>query len=284
MTPDFDYHIHTVYSGHSGPEMFVPAVMARCAELGLKRVLVLEHAPAMAGTAEVGVDEWFAGRDDRTATEAIRAEVGPRRAQYPGTEFLVGAEVDADPERLDGSLMLRDLSGLDAVLASTHLLPGAAGFWFDPPELSAAERAPLLERWLAWLERIAANPDVDVLAHPGAELHSCGLTDEFGADFRAAFRPVLETMARAGTAFELNETALRRFPPAALDGYVELVRLAREQSVRFSAGSDAHFGGQLGDWKLVPAAASRAGLVPEDFWHPCGPASSTQNAQRPRSR
>jgi histidinol phosphatase-like PHP family hydrolase len=279
VTPDFDYHVHTIYSGHSGPEMFVPAVMARCAELGLKRVLVLEHAPVMAAGSYASVDEWFAGRDDRTAAEAILAEVAPRRGAHPGTEFLVGAEVDADPERLDGSLMLRDLSGLDAVLASTHVLPGAAGFWFDPPEIPADERPALLERWLAWLERVAANPDVDVLAHPGAELYSCGLAGDFGAEFRTAFRPVLAAMARAGTAFELNETAVRRFPPAALEGYVELLRLAREEGVRFSAGSDAHFGSQLGDWKLVPAAASRAGLTPGDFWHPGGPASSPQSPQ-----
>ncbi len=266
--PDFDYHIHTIYSGHSGPEMFVPAIMARCGELGLRRAMIVEHAPAMMSETFTSFPEWLTGRDDRTATQAILSEVRARRETLPGIEVLVGAEIDADPERMDGSLMMRDVSGLDAVLACTHLLPGGGGFWFSPPEIPDAERPELRERWLAWMENVAANPDVDIIAHPFAELHNCGLSAGFGSAFRESCQLLLTVMAAQQTAFELNETALRRFAGEDLAEYVELVKLARECGVRFTAGSDAHRGKQLGNYRLVPDVASRAKLSPDDFWHP----------------
>jgi HisJ family histidinol phosphate phosphatase len=265
---DFDYHIHTIYSGHSGPEMFVPAIMARCGELGLRRAMIVEHAPAMMSETFTSFPEWLTGRDDRTATQAILSEVRARRETLPDIEVLVGAEIDADPERMDGSLMLRNLSGLDAVLASTHLLPGGEGFWFSPPEISDAEKPELRERWLAWMENVAANPDVNIIAHPFAEMHNCGLSAGFDAAFRESCQLLLTVMAAQQTAFELNETALRRFTEEDLVEYVELVKLAHECGVRFTAGSDAHRGKQLGSYRLVPEVASRAKLGPDDFWHP----------------
>jgi HisJ family histidinol phosphate phosphatase len=265
---NFDYHIHTIYSGHSGPEMFLPAVMAHCAERGARRVLILEHVPTMSSETYVSVDEWLAGRNDRTALEAIISEVGPRRAQFPGTEFLIGAEIDADPLRLDGSLMLDDLSGLDAVLASAHVLPGGAGFWFSPPALSAEERREFRERWLAWLENVAANPRVNILAHPLSEMDNCGLTAGFDAEFREACRPLLSAMASAGVAFELNESALGRLMPDSLPGFVELVRLAKGAGTRFTVGTDAHLGRQLGGYALIAEVIAAAGLTADDFWHP----------------
>jgi histidinol phosphatase-like PHP family hydrolase len=268
FVPDFDHHIHTIYSGHSGADMFVPAVMARCAGLGLKRAVILEHVPVMMSESYASFHEWLTGRGDRAVIGAVSAEVGMRRTAHPDTAFLVGAEIDADPERLDGSLMLEDFSGLDLVLASTHVLPGGSGFWFSPPQIPAAERPALLRRWLAWLERIAVNPAVDVIAHPGAELHNCGLTGDFGASFRTAFAPVLDAMAAGGTAFELNESALRRLAPEALAGYGELVAVAAERGVKFSAGSDSHYSSSLGDLRLVSAAAAVAGLGRKDFIEP----------------
>lgn len=268
LTFDFDYHVHTIYSGHSGPEMFIPAVMGRLAEKGVRRALILEHVPAMMSETFASPAEWFAVRAERTAVEAILSEVRPRRGQFGETEFLCGAEVDADPEKMDGSLMLEDLSGLDVVLAATHLLPGGEGFWFSPPEIPDDAKPELLDRWLAWIENLVANPQVSILVHPGAELHNCGLSGDFGAPFRAAFEPALMAMAAQGTAFELNETALGRFGEEALAGYAELVALARECGARFTAGSDAHRGKQLGAYRLVPEIAERAGLAESDFWHP----------------
>jgi len=265
---DFDYHIHTIYSGHSGPDMFVPAVMARCEELGLRRAMIVEHAPAMMSETYASFDQWLGGREDRGPANAILSEVRARRAAVRGVEFLVGAEVDADPERMDGSLLLRDLSGLDAVMAATHILPGGEGFWFHPPEIPEDLRPEMRERWLAWMENLAANPAVNVLAHPFAELHNCGLSREFDPEFREGCQMLFTVMAAQDTAFELNETALRRFGENDLVGYAELVALARECGVRFTAGSDAHRGRQLGDYRLVPEVAARAGLQAGDFWHP----------------
>ena len=97
--------------------------------------------------------------------------------------------------------MLEDISGLDAVLASTHLLPGGEGFWFSPPEIPEDAKPELLDRWLAWIENLVANPDVNILAHPGAELHNCGLTGDMQPD---QLRKVREWL----NAFPLNQSGV----------------------------------------------------------------------------
>jgi len=265
---DFDFHVHTIYSGHPGVDTLIPAVMARARELGLRSALILEHVPATMTDAVRTPAEWFSGRGERSAAEAILAELLPRREQFPEVRFAVGLEIDADPERMDGSLMLSDFTGLDAVLAATHMLPGGEAFWFNPPETPEEEKPELLERWLAWIENVAANPRVDVLVHPCAELHHCGLSGGFGPEVRAQFEPVLAAMAEHECAFELNEAMLRRMKPQDLEGYAELVALARERGVRFSAGSDAHRGEHLGAFKRVPQLVARTGIEPEEFWHP----------------
>lgn len=262
---DSDGHVHTIYSGHSGPEMFIPAVMARCAEASLRRVVILEHAPALSPEVYLHPRRWFRSRNDRTVLEAILAEIAPRRRFHSGTRFLAGAEVDADPVKLDGSLMLEDLAGADLVLAATHLLPGGHEFWFDRPAIADEDKPELLGRWLDWIEKVVRHRAVDVLAHPGCELAACGLTGDFGPEFRRSFAPALEAMAAGPTAFELNEAAITRLTPEELAGYAELVALARECGVRFTIGSDAHRAAQVGVFRLVPELAGVAGLTEKDL-------------------
>jgi histidinol phosphatase-like PHP family hydrolase len=265
---DRDCHVHTIYSGHSGPEMFIPAVMHQAAELKLRRVVILEHAPTLDTEAYLKPGRWLAGRDDRTAVGAIAAELVPRRGLYPGTEFLVGAEVDADPVKLDGSLMLSDCSGVDFVLAATHMVPGGSEFWFDRPQIAEEERPAARARWLAWLARVVANPAVDALAHPACELAACRLAEGFGPAFRRKFAPVAEAMAANSVAFELNEAAVNRLTAEEVLGYAELVRMVRDCGGRFTVGSDAHRGPQLGRFRTVRALVEAAGLEPGDFWAP----------------
>lgn len=265
---DRDLHVHTIYSGHSGPEMFIPAVMARAADAGLREVLILEHVPALTPETCLDLGKWARGRNDRSALAAILAETAPRRATYPATRFLAGVEVDADPVRMDGSLMLRDFSGTDVVLAATHLVPGGLGFWFDRPDFPEDERPALARNWIAWIEKVVRRPEVDVLAHPVCEMAACRLAGSFGPSFRRSFARVLQAMADCGTAFELNEAAIGRFSPEEAAGYVELIREARDCGVLFSVGSDAHHGDQMGGFNLVRETAAAAGLTEDDMWKP----------------
>jgi len=268
---DCDHHIHTIYSGHSGPEMFVPALMHHAAALGLRRAVILEHVPVLDSEAYLRPGRWLSARGDRSTVAAVAGELDPRRPIHPGTRFLLGAEVDADPVALDGSLMLPDLSGIEYVLAATHVLPGGAEFWFDRPLIPEDERPAAQDRWLGWMERVVRNPAVDALAHPACEMAACRLAEGFGPGFLRRFAPVAEAMAECAVAFELNEAAVNRLSTEEAVGYAELVRLARECGVRFAAGSDAHRGPQLGRFVTVRALAEAAGLEPGDFWEPAGP-------------
>jgi histidinol phosphatase-like PHP family hydrolase len=275
---DSDSHIHTIYSGHSGPEMFIPAVMHHVAALRLRRAVILEHVPTLDSEAYLKPGKWLAGRDDRAVVSALAAELAPRRAIYPDTRFLLGVEVDADPVKADGSLMLADLSGVDYVLAATHVLPGGGEFWFDRPLIPEAELPAVQTRWLDWLGRVARHPEVDALAHPACELAACRLAEDFSPNFRRKFHPVAEAMAANTVAFELNEAALNRLSPREILGYAELVRMVRECGVRFTAGSDAHRGAQLGGFAVVRALADAAGLEPGDFWEPAPPGPASPDA------
>jgi PHP family Zn ribbon phosphoesterase len=40
-----DYHIHTILSGHSAPDLLVPNILRRADEAGLRRILIIEHTP-----------------------------------------------------------------------------------------------------------------------------------------------------------------------------------------------------------------------------------------------
>jgi len=266
---DEDLHIHTVYSGHSAADMLVPSICERARALGLARVAILEHVPEISPATAGRIDLWRARRDDRTAIDAILDDVERVRPHFPELEVLVGAEIDADPDALDGSLMLADRSGVDLVVASLHVLPGGRSFWFEPDEDShgPVDEAAVAE-WFAWAERVVRVSRPDVLAHPGSPLVAHGWPDAFGEDVLARFDPLLDAMRETGCAFELNELVTSKLGAALAAGYARLLARARERCVRFTIGSDAHRLDFVGEFAWAYEAAEAAGLAPEDFVSP----------------
>ena len=262
-----DHHIHTVYSGHSSPDMVVGAVAARVGSAGLKRAVILEHVP------EVGRDQRAVSRGcfdgvRRPQIDAIAAEV-PLWRDRCAARLLGGVEVDADPLTCDGSLLLTDLSGVDVVLGSTHFLPGGGGMWYEMGDSLPRERLQqIYEQWMAWSMNVAANPLVDVLSHPGAEMAAMGAIERFEGQVLEDFSKLMQVCAKYNTAFELNELIVRKMSAEQCESYVDVVALAPAHNVKLSIGSDAHHLDRIGDYPWVQTVVDRLGLGPGDYFHP----------------
>jgi HisJ family histidinol phosphate phosphatase len=259
--PRHDLHTHTVWSGHSSPDCTVLNVLAAAAEAGIEAVAVTEHVPRVVPS----IEEWRGLKNLRDVLDEVADEVAGIDPPSGAPRLILGAEIDADPFALDGSLMLDDLSGLEYVIASIHVFPGGEAFWYESVSVAEPARSRVLERWAAWLARIAANPAVDAIAHPGALIGARGVIEAFDDECLAVIRPALESMAAYSTAFELNELLGRKLPPAARESYPELVKLARAVGVRFAVGSDAHAPGAVGDFTWIASVARAAGLTKQDF-------------------
>jgi len=272
--PAYDLHVHTVYSGHSSPDATVVNMVAAAAANGVELLAVSEHVP----TVVPDIESWRAAKGDRSVIDAVAADLADIDPPEGAPRLLLGAEIDADPYLLDGSLMLDDLSGIGYVLASTHLFPGGEAFWFETISVAEAAKMKILEEWVEWVARIAANPSVDTIAHPGALVGARFVIDEFNDKVLALMTPMLESMAEHSTAFELNELLGRKLPEQAKRSYPELVKCARALGVRFSVGSDAHGPEAVGIRPWVDKVARESGLAPEDFIDP--PAGAVRGGAR----
>jgi HisJ family histidinol phosphate phosphatase len=271
MKFDSDLHIHTVYARHSGSDMTVPNVLNAAASAGLRRVVVLEHFPEI-GPSRPNLAAWRAGREDRSALEAIKQQVRESAGDFPLLEVLTGVEVDADPFAMDGSAMLDDSEGLDVVIGATHIFPGGTAFWYDPVTVAPDKGWELAHRWRQWVLAFLRAGRLDVLAHPGDLVAAGQLVPPFDApetlDF---FEPILETMAENKVAFELNELLARKLAPAYRETYPLLVNLARDQGLLFSICSDAHFLSEVGRFAWVRELVSECGLTERHLWQPPTP-------------
>lgn len=263
MRFDQDFHIHTLLSGHSAPDMMIGAVLHEAEAQGLRRIVILEHIPDLPRYTEAITHNRL-----RTATrhtlDAVQDEIAYWRAHSP-VEILSGVEVDADPHDRSGRLLLEDMRGVDVVLASFHFLPGSGLPWFEPDAVPPERRGEVLREWVAWACAVAANPVVDIFAHPALSLLRSGVVTTFDEATLRSLDPVLAAMARHGVAFELNEGLTRRFTPEQRATYPLLCRRARERGIRFTLASDAHERRRVGRYEVVREIVEALGLQESDL-------------------
>ena len=266
-----DFHIHTLYSGHSGADMTVTAILQAARQAGLGRILVLEHSPSVNTEVRAAIcdDAYDPESTDRAHLCAIAADC--RRLAPKGSVPIVhtGAEIDSDPNRCDGTLLLRDHAGLDVIMASTHYLPNGRGFLSDRIEWPEPEKRRIYEEWFIWAMRVAANPDVRILAHPGALLCQLGIIGSFHGKVLDDFGKLLMVCKKYNTAFELNELLFRKkLNETQAATYHELIALARDIGTPIATGSDAHHLDEIGVFTRCEAIAERLDLRDEHFWLP----------------
>ncbi len=261
-----DHHVHTVFSGHSAPDMLVGAIVERATTLGLSHIVILEHVPDI-GRYRNQVIEKQASNLPRPQIDAIADEIRHWKSKTPARLFL-GAEVDANPHNRDGRLLLEDFSGIDVVLASTHFLPETPAMWYEVEELPQEQKENIYQEWLAWSMHIAANPAVHVLAHPGVEMANLGVFPAFSGKILEDFEKLLLICKKYKTAFELNELFCHKVDPSYLESYIDVIAMARDLGVKISIGSDAHRLDAVGDYRWCKLVVDKLALTGDHFFKP----------------
>jgi HisJ family histidinol phosphate phosphatase len=223
--PPVDYHIHTVYSGHSVPEMTVRGIIKRAEVLNLKSIAITEHAfSSQMGKANLG-----------QITEEVKAI-------ETKVNVFVGMEIDPDYSR-KGKLIFEEFDKKDLcpVLVATHAYPGLGRGWHEKLNLTRPQKRKLYSAWFRLMERILENPLVDVLAHPGRLIAQNDIIEEFGGHVLRDFENLFDGAKENRVAIELNETFLGNFRTEKLQkSYPDVIRLALSKDLKFSLGSDAH--------------------------------------------
>lgn len=207
-----DLHLHTDFTdGRSSVAAMLDAAIAK----DLRAVAFTEHV-----------------RRGITWLDGFRAEVRKQRAERPGLRVLVGIEakaldmfgsLDADPEAI---------AAADLVLGAFHNYPNELGGFVAARELDHATAARR-EYEASWA--LLENPEVDVLAHPGA------LTRKTFGSFPPEYaRQLVRKARRQGRAIELNGEY------ADAQVLAQTLAWCREEDAWVTLGSNAHHVDEVG--------------------------------------
>jgi len=142
--------------------------------------------------------------------------VGPRdrRARCAASFDLQGdcrAEIDVDPDKPNGELVIEPDGGIGLVLGSMHYFPGQGScptavrsrpqpFGNDCPVAQGSAR-------------MASNPRIDIIAHPGAVIANALPREAFAPDVLETFVEAAELSARHGIAWKSNRLISAKLRP-----------------------------------------------------------------------
>ena len=229
-----DCHIHTALCGHA---VGMPlAYAAAAAERGIPEICITDHIPAPDGyDAE--------SRMTRDQFPAYCAAVAEAERAFPGRVRL-GIEADFYPGCDRGLVPLLEAADFDLVLGSIHFI----GDWgFDNPATrdrwSQTDIRAVWTRYLELMRGLIALNRFDAISH-------FDLPKKFGhrlpdAELRELAAPVLDRIADAGLAMELNTGGLRK-PVAEPYPSRLILSLMRERNIPILFGSDAHRPDEVG--------------------------------------
>lgn len=205
--PVADLHTHTLYSMHAYSTITENATAA--AQRGLLAIAMTDHGQAV---PEPGYHWHF-----------VNMRVLPDH--IAGVRVIRG--IEANVLDFDGTMDVNEkvLENLDLVIASMH-----AGI------MRAGSVEEITNAWL----RIAADPRVDIIGHPG--------TPAFTFDYE----PVIREFGRQGKIVEINEGSFNA-RGGSLPNCTRIAYLCKKYGVRIAVNSDAHFHDYVGrfDGSLV---------------------------------
>lgn len=233
-----DYHTHTALCHHAAG-MPVDYAMAAKAK-GLDEMGCADHNPSPG----LG-DDWRMGPDDLSRYLEGVAEAMEWADREGGPVIRLGMEADWFPGQEKWLDRLREAAPWDYWIGSVHYL--ADGWDVDNPRhLSRIDDHGVEETWdLYWkLYREAIlTRRFEIMGHPD-------LVKKFGhrpgGDLRRYYEPVVEAMADADVAFELNTAGWRKScaEPYPHGDFLEMAALA---GVPVVLSSDAHAPGEVAD-------------------------------------
>jgi histidinol-phosphatase (PHP family) len=251
MRCDCDYHTHP--QGHAirpyTLELLQPWI-DRSRERGIKSIAFTDH--------------------DRYR-EGVDFDVVDRlREINPDVEILAGIELDNDPVTGKSGLQWVEThwDRLDFVLGSIHYLPEASRM-FDSADQSeqlrvlGVERA--FEQYRSQLEALIRRGHIDCLSHLDlVKIHGLAPVVYDPAQF---FGPIVEQIAAAGLAMEINTAGWRK-PVGEQYPAAPILEAAVALKIPITISSDAHSYAQIAeDYNRLQAVGERVGLEkPVRFW------------------
>ncbi|HQD90445.1 MAG TPA: PHP domain-containing protein [Syntrophomonadaceae bacterium] len=233
-----DYHTHTRRSdGRQSEEQIIAAAM----EWGLKEVAITDHGPMAAGI----------GIKNPQAYLELKERIENLQPLYPDITILTGAE--ANIRDLDGTLDIPPdiLEQLDIVIAGLHpyTLPTSLQDGVDIfvqnslRHFSKAQREKAVNaNTKATVEAIYANPQIDILSHPGLY-------------FTVDVEEVARACVKQEVLFEIN--CGHKHP------HVSDIIIAEREGVDFIINSDAHFTDTVGDLRYGSEVVAELKIDPD---------------------
>jgi histidinol-phosphatase (PHP family) len=278
-----DSHVHSQWSWDALAGS-MEETCRRAVEIGLPAVAFTEHAdftPWRLPPGHKTPDEWLSLVSEGVLTpppldlDGYRDCLQRCRQRFPGLRILSGVELGEPHWHPEPVAALLGEGGFDRVLASMHCSPandafglgGTGGFTDISIVLGSRDPAAVLRGYLAETAELISRFDAfDVLAHIDYPVRywprEAGPCDPH--DFEEEYRHVLQTLADAGKALEVN-TKVPLHP--------EILAWWRDeggQAITFA--SDAHepaviAAGFADAARLADAAGFTAGRDPWGFWY-----------------
>src|SRR2546423_523191 len=173
------------------------------------------------------------GIDEKAlAKQALEIAAANRVMAGRGLTVLRSIEMNLNP-RGEGDMDPKSLARLDIVLGAFHS--------------ALRKKEDQTPRYLGALR----NPDIQILGHPRGRIYN------FRLGLKADWSRVFAQAAKLDKAVEIDSYPDRQ------DLNVALLKIAREEGVRISLGTDAHHAHQLEFIELGLAAALKARIPPE---------------------
>ena len=218
--PEYDMHVHTVLCGHAHESATVERISAHASVLKMKLICFAEHV-----------------HDAETLSGLRQLEENIRRVRHLySCRLVMGAEIDADPDKGDGSLVVEVPDWIEFVIGSIHFLP--QGLENSPEKLFSS--------WRAMLMGLAANPSVDMLGHPGALVFNLPELEGFRPRIMDAFRQAAKISAVRRQAWDFNNLTMDKLSGEARKDYWKVLQIAVDENVPLLYGSDTHHVASLG--------------------------------------
>ncbi len=235
MSLPADGHIHTPLCRHATG---TPTEMAaRAVSLGFTEIGFADHSPM----PRDDFDDW---RMKAAELDTYVGLIKQARKDHPNLAIKLALEVDYLPGREDWIRELASRYPWDYLIGSVHYVSDS---WAidNPYQIAHWKGRQPLEVWTTYFERLTLAAETglfDIIGHADLCKKFARYPQE---DCTALFTRFLETAKRRGLTLELNTAGLRNdcrevYPSP------RIVRLAAEEGIPITFGSDAHSPQQVG--------------------------------------